>query len=50
MRIWYANYISRLDKESQCWASKVVTDEDFNQGKDNGSDIKELYIRHVRAR
>ncbi len=33
MSIWYANYSSRLDKRCQCCTSKVLMNDDCNQGK-----------------
>lgn len=39
--------LSWLDRVNQCHASKVFMDDDYNQDKDDYSDIKEMYIRHV---
>ncbi len=41
MSIWYANYNCQLDKSTQCRASKVLIDDNCNQGKDDYSDIQE---------
>jgi len=47
MRIWYANYMSWLDKANHCRSSKVLMD-DCYQAKDVYSGIQESYIRHTR--
>ncbi len=41
MSIWYAHYNSQLDKSTQYHASKVLIDDNCNQGKD---DYKSSYF------